>query len=73
MYESRILASHHALLSTYALETMVLYILNHHHSTVTTPLQVLHKFLKLFRSADCALCSGLINLPLACSAQQIRL
>lgn len=40
MYESRILASHHALLSTYALESMVLAVLNNHHSTLHTPLQV---------------------------------
>ena len=37
-YESRLLGAHHGLLSTYALETMVLYLLNHHE--LPSPLKV---------------------------------
>lgn len=39
-YESRLLGAHHGLLSTYALETMVLYLLNSHHHELNTPLKV---------------------------------
>ena len=39
-YESRLLGAHHGLISTYALETMVLYIFMVYHRTVTTPLKV---------------------------------
>lgn len=39
-YESRLLGAHHALLSTYALETLVLYIFNAFHKGLCTPLQV---------------------------------
>ena len=39
-YESRLLGAHHGLISTYALETMVLYIFMVYHKTVTTPLKV---------------------------------
>lgn len=40
MYESRILGSHHGLLSSFALETMTLFILNCFHTSLHTPLQV---------------------------------
>ena len=39
-YESRLLGAHHGLLSTYALETMVLYLLNVYHHELHTPLKV---------------------------------
>ena len=39
-YESRLLGAHHGLLSSYALETMVLYIFNIYHRSVKTPFQV---------------------------------
>lgn len=39
-YESRILGSHHGLISTYALETLVLYIFHLYHSALEGPLAV---------------------------------
>jgi hypothetical protein len=51
-YESRVLGAHHALISTYALETLVLYVLNAYHEELTTPLEVLHKFLTFFAEFD---------------------
>lgn len=39
-YESRILGAHHGLISTYALETLVLYIFNLYHSTLDGPLAI---------------------------------
>ena len=39
-YESRILGAHHGLLSTYALETLVLYIFHQFHSSLNEPLAV---------------------------------
>lgn len=41
-YEARLLGAHHGLLSTYALETMVLAVINRHHAArpFTCPLQV---------------------------------
>ncbi|KAL8526491.1 hypothetical protein ACS0TY_015624 [Phlomoides rotata] len=47
-YESRILGAHHGLISTYALETLVLYIFQFYHSTLDGPLAVLYKFLDFF-------------------------
>lgn len=47
-YEGRILGAHHALISTYALETLVLYIINKYHAELTCPLSVLHKLLSVF-------------------------
>jgi len=47
-YEGRILGAHHALISTYALETLVLYIINKYHAELTCPLSVLHKLLDVF-------------------------
>ena len=38
-YESRLLGAHHGLLSTYALETMVLYIFNIYHQQLQSPLK----------------------------------
>ena len=51
-YEGRLLGAHHALISTYALETLVLYILNRFHKELSTPLEVLHKFLVFFADFD---------------------
>lgn len=39
-YESRILGAHHGLISTYALETLVLYIFHRFRSTLNGPLAV---------------------------------
>lgn len=39
-YESRILGAHHGLISTYALETLVLYIFQLYHSSLGGPLVV---------------------------------
>ncbi|KAL6508092.1 hypothetical protein OROGR_024287 [Orobanche gracilis] len=51
-YESRILGAHHGLISTYALETMVLYIFHLFHSKLDGPLVVLFKFLDYFSKFD---------------------
>ena len=42
-YESRILGAHHGLISTYALETLVLYIFHLFHSSLDGPLAVSSK------------------------------
>lgn len=39
-YESRLLGAHHGLISTYALETLVLYIFHVFHSSLRGPLKV---------------------------------
>lgn len=39
-YESRLLGAHHGLISTYALETLVLYIFNLYHATLNSSLEV---------------------------------
>lgn len=49
-YESRLLGAHHGLISSYALETMVLYVLNIHGHPLESPLQVLQKFLEVLAS-----------------------
>jgi hypothetical protein len=51
-YESRILGAHHGLISTYALETLVLYIFHLFHFTLDGPLAVLYKFLDYFSKFD---------------------
>ncbi|KAK7282426.1 hypothetical protein RIF29_11178 [Crotalaria pallida] len=51
-YESRILGAHHGLLSTYAVEVLVLYIINRFHSSVHGPLEVLYKFLDYYSKFD---------------------
>ncbi|XP_022847121.1 uncharacterized protein LOC111369723 isoform X3 [Olea europaea var. sylvestris] len=51
-YESRILGAHHGLISTYALETLVLYIFHRFHSSLSSPLEVLYRFLKYFGQFD---------------------
>ncbi|GAA0140554.1 hypothetical protein LIER_01875 [Lithospermum erythrorhizon] len=51
-YESRILGAHHGLISTYALETLVLYIFHLFHSSLTGPLAVLYRFLDFYGKFD---------------------
>uniref|UniRef100_A0A1J3IL19 Poly(A) RNA polymerase cid11 n=1 Tax=Noccaea caerulescens TaxID=107243 RepID=A0A1J3IL19_NOCCA len=51
-YESRILGALHGLISTYALETLVLYIFHLFHSSLDGPLAVLYKFLDYFSKFD---------------------
>ncbi|XP_057737085.1 uncharacterized protein LOC130954359 [Arachis stenosperma] len=51
-YESRILGAHHGLLSTYAVEILVLYIINLYHSSLRGPLEVLYKFLDYYSAFD---------------------
>ncbi|CAM8977470.1 unnamed protein product [Rhodiola kirilowii] len=51
-YESRILGAHHGLISTYALETLVLYIFHVFNDTFKGPLEVLYRFLEFFSKFD---------------------
>ncbi|KAK7300801.1 hypothetical protein RJT34_11652 [Clitoria ternatea] len=51
-YESRILGAHHGLISTYALETLVLYIFHQFHVSLDGPLAVLYRFLDYFSKFD---------------------
>lgn len=51
-YESRLLGAHHGLISSYALEAMVLYVLNVHGSGLESPLQVLQRFLEVLSGFD---------------------
>ncbi|WOL06358.1 hypothetical protein Cni_G15090 [Canna indica] len=51
-YESRILGAHHGLISTYALETMVLYVFNLFHKSLDAPLAVLYRFLDYYSKFD---------------------
>ncbi|KAJ4834411.1 hypothetical protein Tsubulata_007355 [Turnera subulata] len=51
-YESRILGAHHGLISTYALEILILYIFQQFHSSLNGPFQVLYKFLDYFSKFD---------------------
>lgn len=43
-YESRLLGAHHGLISTYALETLVLYVFNKYHRSIDGPLSVRPSF-----------------------------
>uniref|UniRef100_A0A804QHB9 PAP/OAS1 substrate-binding-related domain-containing protein n=3 Tax=Zea mays TaxID=4577 RepID=A0A804QHB9_MAIZE len=51
-HESRILGAHHGLISTYALETLVLYIFNMFHKSLHGPLEALYRFLEYFSKFD---------------------
>ncbi|CAI0431348.1 unnamed protein product [Linum tenue] len=51
-YESRILGAYHGLISTYALEILVVHIFNLFHSSLSGPLSVLYKFLDYYSSFD---------------------
>ncbi|KAK6118205.1 hypothetical protein DH2020_047991 [Rehmannia glutinosa] len=67
-YESRILGAHHGLISTYALETLVLYIFHLFHSTLDGPLAVLFKFLDYFSKFDWETYSVSLNGPVRLSS-----
>ncbi|KAF5743469.1 hypothetical protein HS088_TW08G00053 [Tripterygium wilfordii] len=51
-YEGRILGASHALISTYALETLVLYVFIIFNNSFAGPLEVLYRFLELFSKFD---------------------
>ncbi|XP_078446497.1 uncharacterized protein LOC144715451 [Wolffia australiana] len=51
-YESRILGAHHGLISTYALETLILYIFHLFYPSLDGPLEVLYFFLDYFSRFD---------------------
>ncbi|XWS74437.1 hypothetical protein CRYUN_Cryun02cG0216100 [Craigia yunnanensis] len=51
-YESRILGAHHGLISTYALESLVLYIFHLFHSSLNGPISVLYRFLDYLSKFD---------------------
>ncbi|XP_027902202.1 uncharacterized protein LOC114162489 [Vigna unguiculata] len=51
-YESRILGSYHGLFSTYALETLVIYVFHVYNNTFAGPLEVLFRFLDFFSKFD---------------------
>ncbi|TKY61268.1 Poly(A) RNA polymerase cid14 [Spatholobus suberectus] len=51
-YESRILGAHHGLISTYALETLVLYIFHVFNNSFAGPFEVLYRFLEFFSKFD---------------------
>ncbi|KAK9076370.1 hypothetical protein SSX86_004704 [Deinandra increscens subsp. villosa] len=51
-YESRILGAHHGLISTYALETLVLYIFHVFNNSFGGPFEVLFRFLEFFSRFD---------------------
>ncbi|KAJ1292429.1 hypothetical protein BS78_02G390700 [Paspalum vaginatum] len=51
-HESRILGAHHGLISTYALETLVLYIFNVFHKSLHGPLEAFYRFLEYFSKFD---------------------
>ncbi|KAG0604768.1 hypothetical protein M758_9G006000 [Ceratodon purpureus] len=51
-YESRLLDAANNLMSTYALETLVLYIFHIFHASIRGPLQVLYLFLEFFSCFD---------------------
>ncbi|GFP80531.1 poly(A) RNA polymerase cid12 [Phtheirospermum japonicum] len=51
-YESRILGAHHGLISTYALEILVLYVFHHFHSSLSGPLSALYRFLDYYSQFD---------------------
>lgn len=67
-YESRILGAHHGLISTYALETLVLYIFHVFNKPFAGPLEVLYRFLEFFSKFDWDnFCVGLLG-PVPISA-----
>ncbi|XP_019103597.1 uncharacterized protein LOC104887647 isoform X3 [Beta vulgaris subsp. vulgaris] len=71
-YESRILGGFHGLISTYALETMVLHVINLYHSSLHCPLAVLYKFLEYYSTFDWnSYCIGIDGLVLISSLPNI--
>lgn len=67
-YESRILGAHHGLLSTYALETLVLYVINLFHESLRGPLEVFYKFLEYYSTFDWGSYCITINGPVPLSS-----
>ncbi|KAG6499414.1 hypothetical protein ZIOFF_039200 [Zingiber officinale] len=51
-YESRILGAHHGLISTYALEILVLHVFHLFHEQMDGPLAVLYRFLEYYSKFD---------------------
>ncbi|KAL9379650.1 hypothetical protein Peur_028132 [Populus x canadensis] len=51
-HESRILGAHHGLISTYALQILVLNVVDNFHSSLSRPLAVLYKFLDYYSTFD---------------------
>lgn len=71
-YESRLLGGFHGLISTYALETMVLHVINLFHSSLQCPLAVLYKFLEYYSTFDWnSYCIGINGLVLISSLPKI--
>ncbi|XP_044462258.1 uncharacterized protein LOC123193376 isoform X3 [Mangifera indica] len=67
-YESRILGAHSGLISTYALEILVLCIINLFHSSLCGPLAVLYRFLDYYSTFDWENYCVSINGPVAISS-----
>ncbi|OAY46386.1 uncharacterized protein LOC110619339 isoform X3 [Manihot esculenta] len=67
-YESRILGAHHGLIATYALEILVLYIINIFHASLPGPLAVLYRFLDYYSTFDWENYCVSINGPVAISS-----
>ncbi|KAM7277371.1 hypothetical protein ACFE04_019237 [Oxalis oulophora] len=51
-YEGRVLGAHQGLISTYAIEALVIYIINLFHASLSSPLAVLHRFLHYYSLFD---------------------
>lgn len=60
-YESRLLGGYHGLISTYALETLVLHVINNFCCSLHCPLAVLYKFLEYYSTFDWERYSVAIN------------
>ncbi|KAM1162608.1 hypothetical protein ACFX13_001653 [Malus domestica] len=67
-YESRILGAQYGLIASYGLETLVLFIINHFHSSLRGPLEVLHRFLEYYSTFDWGNYGISINGPFALSS-----
>ncbi|KDD73835.1 hypothetical protein H632_c1799p1, partial [Helicosporidium sp. ATCC 50920] len=62
-YEGRLLGAHHGLISSYALETMVLHVLHRHPMPHASPLRVFHRFLEVFSDFDWDACCLTLDGP----------
>ncbi|XP_074286444.1 uncharacterized protein LOC141611733 isoform X2 [Silene latifolia] len=72
-YESRLLGGFHGLISTYALETMILHVINLFHSLLPSPVAVLYKFLEYYSTFDWKhYCIGVNGLVLISSLPEIE-
>ncbi|KAL9249010.1 hypothetical protein AKJ16_DCAP21493 [Drosera capensis] len=73
-YESRILGAHYGLFATYALETMILHIINLFHSSLPSPLAVFYKFLSYYSNFNWrSYCVSINGLVLSLSLPEIVL